>query len=229
MQLACPHCRKPLKVGRDHAGRQLRCPKCQGTFDAPTTPTAVTATPPLPATDAVTVKPRWSNREDEQADLDSMDPWAGGDEGPRTIVYTGACARLLALGGVGIILILVCVALNVGGRHAAFAFLLALVVALPFVIFNLLAARNLRTFGSKGLVIAGCVLSLIAGGGSVILLVLAMWSFVRMLRVPGVVSVAWPLLLINIAVVGFAAFFLIFGSIRALLCLNHPDVKARMK
>lgn len=229
MQFACPHCRKQLSVGSEHAGMQMRCPNCRVRFEVPTIVTGVTATPPLPARDAVTVNPpQLSNCENERPDIDSIEPVASGEDGTTTIVYTGACARLLALGGVGIILILAShiYQLTSVARIRWDLLLIELPITLPFVILNLLAARNLREFGSKALVIAGCTSSLFAGAVLILALVMAFRSLMTAVRT---VSPALPLTFISFVVIGFAAFFLIFGSIRALLCLNHPDVQARMK
>lgn len=228
LHIACPHCCKRLKVGGDAAGRQLRCPNCTKIFEAPLTLTAVTATPPQPNADAVTVNsPQLSDRKLDQLELDLV-VRAADEVAGESIVYTGECARLLALGGVGIVLILVShILLLTSARPIRWDLLVCeLPITVPFVILNFVAARNLRALGSRALVIAGCTSSLIAGAVLTLASVMEFMSLTTAMRTH---SAYWPVALISFVVVGFAVIFLIVGSTRALICVNRPDVQELMK
>lgn len=184
MVIFCPHCQKSLKLPEDYAGKTVRCPACQQAFVAPSpTGAEIQAAAPAPARPASAPKPaaepapRRRARDDDEEEFEDDREAERTERGERVarraaLVLTFAGTVTLVGRLFGLILPFVLgstpppnlrnvTAYNVG---MGFGAVVCGLVTLILTVFVFLAARNLWTFGSRGMAMTGSILALVMGG-----------------------------------------------------------------
>jgi LSD1 subclass zinc finger protein len=183
MQVTCTDCKKPLRIPDSAAGKKVRCPSCQAVFTAlpvlelgPTPPK--TTPPPLPTHfEPVEAPPRAARVRVDADDYDDAEPEIErGDDGDSPAQdYLSAGAFWLTATAIYFIVSVVLSLISLlfffpnqpwpggGGRTPALMVFMMLITALWFAppIFMLIGAHQMRTAGSRGLVITGVVFDFI--------------------------------------------------------------------
>lgn len=235
MLIACPSCQRQLNVPDNAAGKQVRCPApdCGTAFFVPAAaPSAPVVAPPAPAP-AVAFDFGGGAAIGPEADFGFTEHTDGGIAGigVRTRINRAAGWLNMAAGSMVFYMLF---AISIG--IAAFAMTRAwpaLVVGactpfviLPFTILILVGARMLTRGRRRDLALTAAIVSVVAGGLSLIFMLVMLVFFVLAL-VRGAGSNAFVLLSScgNLSLLTAMAFCGLMGGIVALRTLNRPDVR----
>ena len=245
MQIFCPSCQRQLRVPDTAVGKTVKCPACQKTFtvgsgaSAEQIQTPVAPRPTVPEAPGIEedTRPRGSRRDYSEDDIDLRD-----DEEARRIAGASAVWLIAAaLAALIAALTNIVMTLALGGMEDGpfdfrpgvdDEFLAGMIcglggcgtVILSVVVLMIIAGLQLKSFGSKGWVITGIVLSfglaLLFGGGALVDL------FYMFVETRDALDHWVP---VTIILCGATAFLACFAGVKAIMALNHPAVSAELE
>jgi predicted Zn finger-like uncharacterized protein len=253
MLIFCPDCQRQLRVPDSAAGKPVKCPACEKVFDAGTGASAEQIQAPMPkypAPAAESFEPesfddeprRRRSQRNDSADIEQHDEFVfrgGGEEAQRransgAVWFYVAAGITLAAGILNTTLRLMMGAMDQGPfgplqpeeRAAGIVCLVVgcggSLVAINVLIF--IAGSQLRSFGVKGWVITGIVLTFVQVlvlGGIVVINLIGLLVVTR--------EALEDMAPLTIALYGAATFLNLFAGVKAIMILNNEAVAAEFK